>query len=269
MNRLRGFTLVEMIMVIVITGIVAGMVAVFIATPVKGYVDTVRRAGLTDMADLALKRMALELRTAVPNSIRTDSTEKYLELIPSRIGGRYCADSDSSSGCTPLTTTTTNFDVLTAPHDANSPEFVVVFNMPDESQPDLSAYRGNNIRAISSTGTSTTVIAFSGIAFPFDPDKSPSKRFHVVPATGPVTFGCTAAGELRRYSSYRTNITQFTPANNQPTSGLGTGSLLTSKVSACSFKYDSTNALVTLELTLTDNGESVTLLHQIHVDNTS
>jgi MSHA biogenesis protein MshO len=39
-----GFTLIEMIMVIVITGILAGMVAVFIAKPVEGYADSVRRA---------------------------------------------------------------------------------------------------------------------------------------------------------------------------------------------------------------------------------
>lgn len=35
----RGFTLVEAIVVIVITGVIAGMVAVFIRTPVEGYMD--------------------------------------------------------------------------------------------------------------------------------------------------------------------------------------------------------------------------------------
>ena len=35
-NNSRGFTLVEAIVVIVITGIIAGMVAVFIRSPVDG-----------------------------------------------------------------------------------------------------------------------------------------------------------------------------------------------------------------------------------------
>ena len=50
-----GFTLVEMIMVITITGIIGAMVAVFIRSPVDSYVDSARRAELSDIADTALR----------------------------------------------------------------------------------------------------------------------------------------------------------------------------------------------------------------------
>ena len=57
----RGFSLVELIVVIVITGIIAGVMAVFLQNPVKGYVDAVRRADLGDTADTALRRIARRL----------------------------------------------------------------------------------------------------------------------------------------------------------------------------------------------------------------
>ena len=55
----RGFTLVEAVMVIALTGIVAAIVAVFIRQPVQGYFDTVRRAELTDVADTAARRIEI------------------------------------------------------------------------------------------------------------------------------------------------------------------------------------------------------------------
>jgi prepilin-type N-terminal cleavage/methylation domain-containing protein len=66
----RGFTLIEMIMVIVITGILSGMVAVFIKGPVESYFDMARRAELTDVADTAVRRMARDIRSSVPNTLR-------------------------------------------------------------------------------------------------------------------------------------------------------------------------------------------------------
>ena len=60
--RARGFTLVEMIIVIVITGIIGAMVAVFIRVPVQGYVDVAARAALADTADTATRRLTRDVR---------------------------------------------------------------------------------------------------------------------------------------------------------------------------------------------------------------
>ncbi len=99
-RTLSGFTLVEMIVVIVITGILAGVVAIFLRVPVEGYMDSARRAEMTDIADTALRRMGRDLRTAVPNSVRIPAPagSAYIEFLPTRDGGRYRADPTGGSG---------------------------------------------------------------------------------------------------------------------------------------------------------------------------
>ena len=263
-STVRGFTLLEAIMAIVITGIIAGMVAVFIARPIKGYADSVRRAGLTDTADGALKRMGLDIRTAVPNSLRVDASGHFVEFIPARLGGRYCTDTDAGCDALDFNSTDTQFDVLGPTHDAAVGEALVIFNT---GQTGLDAYAGDNRRTISNIGTTTTAISFTGARFPF---ASPSNRFQVVPATGPVTFACenlggtaTGTGTLKRYTGYGYHGTQ-------PTTGLGTGALLADGLADCHFAYqtvNATNGLVGLFLRLLSDSETVSLVHQIHVDN--
>src|SRR5476651_2446945 len=80
--RVMGFTLLEMIVVMVIMGIIGAMVAVFMAKPVASYVDSARRAELSDIADTALRRIVRDLRLALPNSVRviTVGGVTYLEF---------------------------------------------------------------------------------------------------------------------------------------------------------------------------------------------
>src|SRR5437763_16769361 len=95
--RQRGVTLIELIIVIAITAIIAGGVAVFISRPFESYVDTARRAELTDIADTALRRITRDVRTALPNSIRITTAlgVTYLEYLQTNGGARYRAAKDS------------------------------------------------------------------------------------------------------------------------------------------------------------------------------
>src|SRR6478735_4714089 len=87
-RSMRGFTLTEAIMVIVITGILASMVAMFIRKPVQGFFDTARRAALVDAADTVLRRISRDVREALPNSVRV-SGGTALEFLHVRSAGRY------------------------------------------------------------------------------------------------------------------------------------------------------------------------------------
>jgi len=126
-----GFTLVEMIIVIVITGILGGMVAVFLKAPIQGYMDSTRRAEMTDIADSTLRRLERDLRTALPNSVRIygavsgsgscNGTETcYLEYLETIAGGRYnsstnptdCLNQTSGVAAVPCTSLTTTGDLV-------------------------------------------------------------------------------------------------------------------------------------------------------------
>ena len=58
---LRGFTLIELITALVLTGILAAAAAVFLRVPIAGYFDLARRAALTDIADLAVRRFSRDV----------------------------------------------------------------------------------------------------------------------------------------------------------------------------------------------------------------
>ena len=67
-RQLTGFTLVEAVAAIAIAGIVFAVVAVFLQRPVQGYLDTTRRAELSDTADVAMRRIVIPLKSRIRSS---------------------------------------------------------------------------------------------------------------------------------------------------------------------------------------------------------
>ena len=65
-----GFTLLELVIVIAITAILAVFVVFFLDTPVEAYLAQSRRAVLVDSADHVLRSVAADVRTALPSSLR-------------------------------------------------------------------------------------------------------------------------------------------------------------------------------------------------------
>jgi len=292
-RRLQGFTLVEMIVVIVITGIIGGVVAIFLRSPVQGFVDSARRAEMTDIADTALRRISRDLHLALPNSVRrsgscSGTTTCYLEFIPTTGGGRYRDASDGTGGGNVLDFSpviSTKFDVLggaAAMPPVVAGDQIVVYNM-GVGVTGQDAYAGNssalhNRRAVSSVAGNTISIT-SAAALPLSScvyDNATGYviggcRFQVVKT--PVTYVCDpVAGTLARWQGYAI-------APGQPTvlPAGGTSSILATSVSSCSFIYDTNvvaqrTGLVTTYLTISqpvagEATERVTLYAATHVNN--
>ena len=269
-DKQPGFTLVEAIMVITITGIIAGMVAVFIKQPIDAYIDTARRAALADIADTSARRMARDLQGALPNSVRVDATGRFLEFVPIRDGGRYRAEVGVSAGDDPLDFTSAadnSFDVLGPTVSVVAGDSLVVYNLGITG---ASAYDTPlTSRRVATAGVGLNKVSFTATANPL-PFASPGSLFQIV--TTPVSYACDlGTGTLWRYSGYAFQAGQ--PATLATLNGLAgvTAAALATNVTACSFAYSpgvlQHYGLVSLALTITQSGEAVTLQLQVNVDN--
>lgn len=261
-SRCRGFTLIEMIVVIVLTGIIAGVVALFIRAPVQGYVDSARRAEMTDIADIALRRVTRDLRLALPNSVVVTSsgTQFSLDFLLTSGGGRYRASAGGTNDVLDFAVADISFEVLGAMPLLAANDQIVVYNLGTTG---ADAYLNNN-RATYSSHAGGVITFAAGKQFPF---ASPSQRFHVV--DGQVRYLCdTATGQLTRYWGFAIAAPPATPT----VPAGGSSALLATRISACGFGYDASVAaqrsgLVTMQLTVTSSGESVSLYNAVHVSN--
>ena len=271
-------TLIEMVIVISITAIIAGAVSVFISRPVEGYADAARRAEMTDIADTALRRMTRDLRTALSNSIRTTTVSGvlYLEYLQSSGGGRYRAAKDSLGGGNILDFTIADpdgFDVIGAMPTLTAGDSIVIYNLAS-SGTSANAYVGDN-RALVNVGasTATTIALTAATKFPFP---SPGKRFQVVQQ--PVTYACDpVGGTVRRIAGYAIQAAQPNNVAAAPLSTAPSNVLLASNVAAvggCSFTYATSGVaqragVVSLSLQIKESGsaDSIWLFQQVHVTN--
>lgn len=273
-----GFTLVELVMVIAIMGVVGSMVAVFMRNPIEAYLASGRRAGLTDTADTTLRRMSRDLRVALPNSIRTPTTQ-CIEFIPTKTGGRYRTEELILGDKTSLNFTTVDNtfnmlgsnDVLPAEQQIVAGDIIVVYNLGIAG---ADAYANNNTAVVSGApsvagASPETSIPIADTLFPL---ASGSNRFHVVPAGEQVVgYACPGDGTLRRY--VRT-LPYAVPAACPTAAALALAGtpILAGSVSACSFAAAGVNlqrnGLVSLRLQVTDTGETVSLYNEVHVSST-
>lgn len=277
-HRSAGFTLIEMVVSIVILGIIGTTVAMLMRAPIDSYFQSKERAQLSDAADNALRRMARDIRLAVPNSVRVTTAadgRSFLEFLQTTGGGRYRALLTGAGGGNALVfgTAVTQFDVLGPLPLATGASAVVVGNVSATATDQPNAYlpvaNAYSSRATCSNCAATPITIVSK-SFPLAAEFD-SRRFFLV--RGPVSYECDPSGQvLRRHDGY--SISQA-----QPTPAAGTGIAILSGLTSCSLTYSAVNqdvGVVSLSVgfvTADDAGNTssnggLTLVHHVHVSNT-
>jgi MSHA biogenesis protein MshO len=262
----KGFSLLELVVVITITGLIAATLAIFIKGPVDSYFSSLRRAALTDAADTAVRRLSRDIRKALPNSTRIPNSDaQCLELIPTKMGGRYRGAVGVAAFGDILNFVAADSSFSMLGRNSDLPEdqqirvndLVAVYNL---GVPGADAYAEDNTARVLSVvdGVETSI----GIAAKLFPLASGGKRFYVIPEDeNVVAYVCDDDGKLRR--TVRAFGDETCPA---------TGAILASYVGSCSFTHDVTdlqrNAPAQLSITFTGSGETVSLYLQFYMNNT-
>lgn len=312
-RKQTGFTMIELVIVMVLAGILSVGISVFIARPISAYASTVNRASLVDAADMTLRRMARDIQRAVPNSLRvkTSGSRTAVEMVNIVEGMRYRATPPTSPAPAgpylDFTQPITNFHVIgqfkyaaNLPACSNGSCRVVVYNTgantggaipSDNPAPGQNVYSTVAVPAcgggcnpppgsVTITPVSTSVLftnpgsegnifmsAGTQFALP-----SPRQRIDIVDT--PITYICdTSANQqnITRYANYTITPVQPTDPTVAPLNA-ATAAQLTNNVTACSFSYNvgtaQRNGVITMSITVINNGESITLMRQVGVDNT-
>ncbi|MGH8202673.1 MAG: prepilin-type N-terminal cleavage/methylation domain-containing protein [Steroidobacteraceae bacterium] len=293
--RAAGFTLVELVVVIVLTAIIAVFMVLFLDAPVQSYFAQTRRSDLVDSANRITRAVSADVRTALPNSLRVNSARTALEVLSTTGVARYYGQGDKTA---PLPSPPPPAgEELTIGNPASSfgtLDSLTIQALPYQGQYYVSignlgtpAYDAYN----SATGVMTSLRAIVVDPNPSTPPTTPAENLVKLgasftfqaagaPATqplvhsaylvsGPVSYVCNpnpgnpSAGTVKRYSGYAVSAAQPVPPAG------GSSALIAHDVSACTISLVAAplgyayGQLAILNVTLASNGETLQVFFEM------
>ena len=251
----HGFTLVELVTVIIILSIVATLGSSFIVQTQEAYHQTQVRAKLINKSRQAIERMTRQLRGAVPFSWRVTNANTCIEFLPVAGGGNYLnAVPTPENNITPTAIT----DVIaTSPHTpdlggAQTLSWVVIGAMASSE-----IYGGNSSASLVADSVVNVAVGGSHQWL----RNSINQRFYL--ADDPQAF-CLVGSQLR---FYRLQTIVDAGVNLTDTHQILALDVTGTNPFVLSSGSESRNILVTLDLTFNDSGESVNFVQEVSLRN--
>lgn len=255
LRAVKGFTLVEMVVTIVVLGVIMAGSAVYITNSTIAYNDVAQREQLTSVGRLTIERVVRELRNALPNSVRiSNNCIEFLPIIGSSVYLTLPTDSPGNGFTAPA------FNL----NSASGTRYVVVYPY---SQGAL--YSGGNPgpRAVfSSVAGSPTATVSLAAAHRFN-RHAPQRRFFIVDS--PTSF-CIEGTNLNRYRGYSISAAQAAPPS--ATAELVAENIFLNDGGAVTpFTYTPgtlrRSGIVALDFRFAIDGEWIRLFHEVQIRN--
>ena len=263
-NKTRGFTLIEMVLVIVLLGIVGLSFGNIVSQAMNIYVDSTTREALSQQGRFITDRMHKELRNAVPGSVRISQANTCIEWLPIKNTAIYeelpvAPDSSSTIRILPEAyidstdrlvvfpvTTSELYNSVTATSSVAQPAADISFT-PDEDAEMVDV-------------TLTDTHSF--------PASSPARRLYIY--AEPRAY-CWRSNKIYLYKDYDLIVDAFEPDPElEPFSG--TEVLMAENVTDASFEAEDAslirNAQVKIELKFSANDETLRFDHNVLIHNT-
>lgn len=259
MKANRGFTLVELVMVIVLLAIVATISVRFVALSTQGAVDVGSRQLRSFSAVVISEQITRALREALPGSIRVNSTGSCLEWIPVVAVSNYL---NLPKGSNP-----DSFEAVPLAGGTSASGRVVVYSY------------GSNLYSTGSpgpvsppatlpSGASPVTVTFDGGANHRFSTQSPERKFFIIDE--PRTF-CQQGRFLFRYRDYgiQSSIASALPP------GMPRREVLAAELVADSLRFEvvspslQRNGVVSFsfELTSPESGEVTSVSQEVQIRN--
>ena len=256
-----GFTLIELILVILVLAIVSTGIVTFIRYGVQTYQDSAGRDQQISDSRFVIERITRELRNALPNSVRVTNSGDCVEFIPILASSTY-VDIPVLPDAASDTATIVESDVAKKGNTSLANTKLVVYPLGvNEAYVDGTQIAGKvfNVSSYSlPTDNVITVTLDNTVLFS---DDSPNQRYFIVRDN--VAYCWDTSGDIKRYDN----------VSNPPS---GTGVLMAENVikpnaSSQIFTYQGDtlirNAIVLMDFTFQYSDEQLRLVNEVNIAN--
>lgn len=265
----KGFTLIELVTVLVVLGVVSVGIAGFIRTGTDIYVDVVERDQLLSEGRFVVERLNRELGNSLPNSLRVggNSSIQCIEFVPVLFSSFYfdipVSPEDATDSIKVIETTASASEYTYA---SNHSVIVYPTSITDVYGANDKRYALDSAPSLDPSDNKKLVLTLpSDVLFAAD---SPSSRAYVIDS--PVSY-CVTGGQVYRYSGYGFNTSQSTSLTNGVLMAENVQNDLAGDIQDKPFRISEAtltrNAFVLTLLRFELNEEFVVFNNEVHIPN--